>query len=185
MTTFQYFITRFLHHVEAFSFSADISKCWLHTWRWLFEFFLTESATFGVSLSAHFTQVIWLGVTAGTEVFLALMASNSIVGHVNSCFMTYRIASFVFESFLDFTWHKFHDITTWAAYKIWIQFNNLQFLLLRYFSLLVWSKVLIKFEILNFNLTSCTFYIFILRLSVFSLIFKTINMALMPTISTL
>lgn len=104
---------------------------------------------------------------------------------MNSSFLTYRIASFVFKSFLDFTWHKFHDISTGAAYKIWIQFNNLQFLLLRYFSFLFWSKILIKFEILNFNLASWTFYIFILRLPVYSLLFETLNMALMKAISTL
>jgi len=185
MTTFQYLITRFLHHVEAFWFSADISKCGFHTWRWLCEFFLTESATFGVCLSANLAQVIWLGVTLSTEIFFACIASNSIPGHMFSSFLTYKIASFVFKSFLDLTWNKFHDISTRAAYKIWIQFNNLQFLLFRYFSFLIWSKILIKFEILNFNIAFWTMYIFILWFPVYCLLFKTLNMALMKAISTL
>jgi hypothetical protein len=104
MTTFQYFVARFLHQVEAFSFSADVSKRWFHTWRWLLEFFLTESALLGVSLPAQFTQMIWLVVATGTEVFLALMASNSIFCHMNSRILTNRISSIVFKSFLDFTW---------------------------------------------------------------------------------
>jgi len=104
MTTFQYFVARFLHGVEAFSFSADVSKRWFHTWRWLLEFFLTESALLSVCLPTHLTQVIWLVVATGTEVFLALMASNSIFCHMNSRILTYKIASFVFKSFLDFTW---------------------------------------------------------------------------------
>lgn len=163
MSTRQYFIARFLHQVEAFSFSTNISECWFHTWWRLCEFFLTKSATFGISLSADFTQVIWLGITWGTEVFFAYMASNSIVCHMLSSFKTYWVSSFIFETFLYFTWLKLHNVSTRAAYEIWVQFNNLHFLLLLYFCLLIWSEIFIELILLHNCLTSCTFNIFILR----------------------
>ena len=162
MSTIQYFIARFLHQVEAFSFSTNISERWFHTWRWLLEFFLAESATFGISLSTQFTQVIWLSVTCDTEVFLAYMTSDSLVGHMNSSFMTYRISSFVFEAFLHFTWHKLHNISTAATNEIWIQLYNLHLLLLLYFCLLIWSKIFIELILLYNSLASSTFNIFIL-----------------------
>lgn len=89
VATCQNFIARLLHNIEAITFSAYISECWFHTWRWLLKFFFAESATFVISLSAKFTHVIWLIVATSTEILLTLWTSNSMIGHMLSSICTY------------------------------------------------------------------------------------------------
>jgi len=125
VTTGQNFITRLLHNVEAITLSTHISECWFHTWRWLLEFFFTESATFVIGLSTKLSQVIWFSVATSTEILLTFRASNSMICHVLSSICTYQITFVVFKSFLNITWHEFHNVSTGTTHKIWIQFNDL------------------------------------------------------------
>jgi len=65
------FVAALVDQTHAFTFSADVFKSRLHTWRWLGEFILTESATSGDILIARFANMVRLCLTARTKVLLA------------------------------------------------------------------------------------------------------------------
>lgn len=120
MRTFKKFITRLLHEIEALTLSTNISESWLHTWRWLLQFFLAESAGFGVILITSFSDVIRFVVAFSTEIFLTSVASDSIVRHVHSSFLGNKITLLVFLSLHNISWDELHDISALAADEIWV-----------------------------------------------------------------
>jgi hypothetical protein len=120
MSTRQQLVTTLLHKVEAFWISADVPKSRFHTWRWLLELSLTEAADFGIVLVTSFTCMIWLIVTACTEVFLTLITPYSIVCHMYSCLFGNGVTLVIFLSFNDFTRDELHNVAALTANEIWI-----------------------------------------------------------------
>ena len=112
MATLQKFVTRLLHHVEAFSFSADVSKSWLHTWGWLSELLLAKTAHFGVVLIAGLTDMVRLCFTEGAEIFLAFIASDPMVSHMLCCLYGNGVTIVIFLSFHNLSWSHLYNIST-------------------------------------------------------------------------
>jgi hypothetical protein len=85
MATREHFVTRLLHEVEAFTFSAHVSKCWLHTRRCLGELLLAETTHLSIVLVASFTDMVRIGIALSAEVLLTVMAPDTVVSHVVCC----------------------------------------------------------------------------------------------------
>ena len=119
------------------------------------------------------------------EIFLAFITPNSVVSHMFSSLLGYRISFIVFLAFYYLTRKKFHDITTLTTNKIFIDFNNLHHLLFIDFFLFFFTKELLHFVFCNDSLTPRTFNLFIFRICFNRMFLQAMNMNLMETITSL
>jgi hypothetical protein len=104
MTTLEHFITRLLHEVEALTFSAHISECWLHTWGCLCELVLAKTAHLSIILITCFPDVVWLGIALRAKVFFTIIAPNSMVGHMFCCLLRNGISIVIFLALDNLAW---------------------------------------------------------------------------------
>ena len=130
MSTSQCLVTRLLHHIEALALSTNISECWLHTWRCLGQLFLAEPAESSIVLITCLASMVWLSIALCTKVFLASIASYSMVSHVLGSLSRDGVSFVIFLTFDNISRFHHHDVSTSTTYHVWILFNNLHLLIL-------------------------------------------------------
>lgn len=105
--------------------------------------------------------MVWLTIATCTKVLAALIASDSIVGHVLCCLSGYKVAFIIFLILNDLSRQQLHDISTLTAYETWIKFDNLHSLCDFNLIFLLWSEVPIEFKIMDQSIAFGTLDLFV------------------------
>ena len=178
-------IARLLHHVEAFTLSADISKCRFHTWGRLLELFLAEAASWGIVLITCLSNMVGFSVALSTEILLTLWAPNSMICHMLSCFGRNRVSIIVFQTLLRHSWLHHHNITALATDHVRVTLNNIHHNILVNLFLLFFIQILFKLKFLDNTFTSWAKNILTFRFERYRLFSKAIYVDLMEAIGWL
>lgn len=129
--------------------------------------------------------MIRLRLTFGTEVFPAIITSNSELSKVLGCFPVYWLALVIFLTHLNFTGDHFHHVSTLAADQTGVVLDEHHKLAFINLLLIVFRQELSAFVICNLLLTAWTAYRFRARHLLNDFFSKAVHVYLMPALRCL
>ena len=122
---------------------------------------MAESAHSRIILITRFTDMVRLRVTLCTEVFLALITPDSVVGHVDSCLLGYEVSLIVLLPLDNFSRNELHDISTLTAHEVRVGLYNLHGLVFLDDFLLFLVQILFSLELGNVLMTFRALHLFV------------------------
>lgn len=131
MSTWQHFVTRFLHKTKAIWLSADVTESWFHARRWLFQFISAESARGCNVLIASLAHMIRLYFAFCAKILAARITPDSVLGHVLRRLHRNRLTLIILLPHDDLARNHLHHVSARAADHVGIildQVHHLSFI---------------------------------------------------------